>query len=165
MYRYDDSDIINICRNQEGYVKDIMTRLDNRNLLKSVNSTPLNEFKRPQDVFKITKEKLNQCELEISEKFDIDKDYVILNLPEYPNFSETKTHVSFRGKLFHLSEISSIVGALKNAKFNYPDICLYVPKEDRDKFDNFKLENYLELPEKSENSFDSIYSDQSKLFI
>ena len=165
MFHYDDSDIISLCRNQEGYVKDIIERLDNRNLLKNVNSTPLNEFERPQEVFKIKKEKLKKCEEEISEDMDIDRDYVILNLPEYPVFSEMKTQVSFRGKLFHLSEISSIVGALKNARFNYPDICLYVPKEDRPKFENFNLENYLELPEKSENSFDSIYADQSKLFI
>lgn len=165
MYNYDDSDIISICRNQKGFVKDIIERLDNRNLLKNVNSTPLNEFKRPQDVFNIKKEKLYKCEEEISEDMDIEKDYVILNIPEYPNFSEMKTQVSFRGKLFHLSQISSIVGALKNARFNYPDICLYVPKEDRHKFENFALENYLELPEKSENSFDSIYLNQSKLLI
>jgi len=165
IYHYDDSDIINICRTQEGYIKDIIERLDNRNLLKNVNSTPLNEFERPQDVFRIKDEKLKKCEEEISEEMEIDKDYVILNIPEYPIFSEMKTQVSVRGKLFHLSEISSIVGALKNARFNYPDICLYVPKEDRHKFKNFDLESYLELPEKSKNSFDTIYSDQSKLLI
>lgn len=165
MYKYDDSDIISICRSQEGFVKDIIERLDNRNLLKNVNSTPLNEFERPQNVFKIKKEKLTKCEEEISEEMDIEKEYVILNIPEYPNFSEMKTQVSFRGKLFNLSQISSIVGALKNARFNYPDICLYVPNEDRHKFENFDLENYLELPEKSENSFDTIYSNQSRLLI
>ncbi|MDR2967516.1 MAG: HD domain-containing protein [Methanobacteriaceae archaeon] len=165
MYHYDDSDIVSICRNQEGFVKDMIERLDNRNLLKNVNSTPLNEFERPQDVFKIKKEKLKKSEEEISEEMDIEKDYVILNIPEYPNFSEMKTQVSFGGKLYHLSDISSIVGALKNARFNYPDICLYVPKEDRHKFKNFNLEDYLELPEKTENSFDTIYSDQSKLLI
>ena len=163
MYNYDDSDIISICRNHEGFAKDIIERLDNRNLLKNVNSTPLNEFERPQEIFKIKKEKLNKCEEEISEEMDIEKEYVILNIPEYPNFSEMKTRVSFRGKLFHLSDISSIVGALKSAKFNYPDICLYVPKEDRYKFENFELEKYLELPEKTGKSFDTIYSDQSKL--
>ncbi|MCL2116300.1 MAG: HD domain-containing protein [Methanobrevibacter sp.] len=165
MYHYDDSDIINICRNQEGYVKDIIERLDNRNLLKNVNSTPLNEFERPQDVFKIKKEELKKSEEQISEDMEIERDYVILNIPEYPNFSEMQTQVSFRGKLFHLSDISSIVGALKVARFNYPDICLYVPKEDRHKFEKFDLEDYLELPEKSENSFDAMYSDQSKLLI
>jgi HD superfamily phosphohydrolase len=165
MYKYDDSDIMSICRNQEGFIKDIIERLDNRNLLKNVNSIPLNEFERPQDIFKIKKEKLKKCEEEISEDMNINRNYVFVNIPEYPNFSEMKTQVSFRGKLFHLSQISSIVGALKNARFNYPDICLYVPKEDRHKFENFDLENYLELPEKTENSFDTIYSNQSKLLI
>ena len=163
MYEYDDLDIVNICRNQDGYVKDIIKRLDNRNLLKNVNSTPLNEFERPHDVFKINSEKLIKCEEDISQEMEIDRDYVILNLPEYPNFSEMKTQVAFRGKLYYLSEISSIVGALKKARFNYPDICLYVPKEERHKFENFELEDYLDLPEKSEDSFDSSYSNQSKL--
>ena len=165
IYEYDDSDIINICRNQEGFVKDIISRLDNRNLLKKVSSIPLNEFERPQEVFRIKQKKLNQCEEEISEEMGIEREYVILSFPEYPLFSEMKTQVSFRGKLYHLSEISSIVGALKKARFNYPDICLYVPKEDRHKFEDFDLEDYIELPEKSENSFDFIYSNQSKLLL
>jgi len=171
IYKYDDSDMICICRNvdeneSEGlkFVKDIINRLDNRNLLKNVSSTSLNQFEKPQEVFEIDKKTLNKCEKEIGEDKGIDKDYVILNIPEYPRFDEMKTQVAVGEELFHLSEISSIVKALQTARFNYPDICLYVPKEDRDKFKNFKLEDYLDLPEKSKNKFDTIHVQQSKLF-
>jgi HD superfamily phosphohydrolase len=94
----------------------------------------------------------------------IDKDYVILNIPEYPRFDEMKTQVALGDELFHLNEISSIVKALQSARFNYPDMCLYVPKEDKHKFKNFKLDDYLDLPEKSENKFDTVHVEQSKLF-
>jgi HD superfamily phosphohydrolase len=164
MYKYDDIDIVSICRNSDGFIKDIITRIDNRNLLKIVSSTRLNEFVNPNDVYKIEEKVIRKCEKEISEDFEIDKKYVIINIPEYPKFSEMKTQVAFGEKLFHLSEISSIVGALKDARFNYPDICLYVPKEERNKFKKFKLENYLDLPEKAKNKFNISHTYQSKLF-
>ena len=39
MYKYDDADIIGIFRNSEGYPKEIMERLDNRNIFKRVKTT------------------------------------------------------------------------------------------------------------------------------
>lgn len=163
IYNYDDSDIINICRNQEGFIKDIMTRIDRRNLLKSVFSLPLKEFKRPHEIFKIKSKALAKCEKEISEDLKIDPNYVMLNISEYPKFGEMETKISIENKEFPLNKISNIVGALEKAQFNYPDISLYVPKEDKSKFKNFKIEKYLDLPERLKNSFDGIYSDQSKL--
>ncbi|HML05372.1 MAG TPA: hypothetical protein VK426_06335, partial [Methanobacterium sp.] len=44
-----------------------------------------------------------------------------------------------------LNEISSLVSALKNVRFNYADICIYVPEEFADKASKFPFENYLEL--------------------
>lgn len=171
MYKYDDSDIVCMCRNVDEtesknhtFIKDIITRLDNRNLLKGICSTRLNEFETPQEIFEIEKKTLEKCEEDISEDMGIDRDYVILNIPEYPRFDEMKTQVAFGDKLFHLNEISSIVKALQSARFNYPDICLYIPKEDKSKFTHFKLDNYIDLPERSENKFDTVHVEQSKLF-
>ncbi len=171
IYKYDDSDMLCICRNVDesesdnnAFIKNIITRLDNRNLLKSVCSTRLNEFENPPEIFNINKKVLYKCEEEIGEDMGIDKDYIILNIPEYPRFDEMKTQVALGDELFHLNEISSIVKALQTARFNYPDICLYVPKEDKDKFKNFKLDNYLDLPKRAENKFDKVHFEQSKLF-
>jgi HD superfamily phosphohydrolase len=164
LYSYDDIDIISLCRNSEGFIKDIITRLDNRNLLKILDSIRLNEFANPQDIFKIKEKTLRKCEEEISEDLKINKEHIIINIPEYPKFSEMKTQVAFGDKLFNLSDISSIVGALKDARFNYPDICLYGPKEEKDKFKKFKLENYMDLPEKPQNKFNTLHTDQLRLF-
>ena len=163
MYKYDDADMISMCRSSEGFSRDIMERIDNRNLLKVAKSEPINGFENPEKIFKIEKDKLTKAEEEISEDFRVDRNYVILSLPEYPRFDEMKTWVSFGENLYHLNEISSIVGALSSARFNSADICLYVPKEDKDKLNRFKLDNYLDLPERI-NKFDTIHFEQSKLF-
>ena len=155
--------MISMCRSSEGFSRDIMERIDNRQLLKVAKSEAVNSFESPEKIFKIEKDKLAKAEEEISEDFGLDRDYVIINLPEYPSFDEMKTWVSVGENLYHLNEISSIVGALSSARFNIPDICLYVPKEDLDKIKRLKLENYIDLPEKV-NKFDTIHFEQSKLF-
>ena len=163
MYKYDDADITVICRNSEGYIQDIMNRIDNRDFFKRAKTIRLNSFKHPEKIYKITSDELRKAEKEIAEDYGMDKDYIIINIAEYPRFDEMKTQVSLDGKLYPLTEISNIVGALSKARFNIPDINLYVPKEDRDKFEKIKLENYLDLPEIDKEKFHSIHYDQMKL--
>ena len=139
-----------------------MQRIDNRNLLKVAKSEAVNSFDTPEKIFKIEKDKLHKAEEEISEDFNLDRNYVILSIPEYPRFDEMKTWVSFGENLYHLNEISSIVGALSSARFNSADICLYVPKEDLGKLNRLKLDHYIDLPERVKK-FDTIHFEQSKL--
>ena len=58
MYKYDDSDMISMCRSSEGFSRDIMERIDNRNLLKVAKSEQVSNFEKPEQIFKIEKEKL-----------------------------------------------------------------------------------------------------------
>lgn len=164
MYKYDDADIIGIFRNSEGYPKEIMKRLDNRNLFKRVKTIRLDNFKNPEKLYKIKNKELRKAEEEIAMDYDIDKDYVILNIAEYPRFDEMKTEVSVDGKLYPLTEISNIIAALSKARFNIPDISLYVPEEEKSKFKKFKMEHYLDLPEIDKEKYHSIHYDQLKLF-
>lgn len=164
IYKYDDTDIIALCRGSEGFIKDIMTRLDNRNFFKRAHVIRLNNFKTPEKIYKITQNELRKAEEEIAEYYGLDKDYVILNIAEYPRFDEMKTQVSVDDKLYPLNEISNIIGALSKARFNIPDISLYVPKEDKEKIKRFKLENFLDLPEIDENRPHGTHYDQLTLF-
>ena len=164
MYKYDDADIIGIFRNSEGYPKEIMERLDNRNIFKRVKTIRLDNFKNPEKLYKIENKELRKAEEEIAVDYDINKDYVILNIAEYPRFDEMKTEVSVDGKLYPLTEISNIIAALSKARFNIPDISLYVPEEEKSKFKKFKMEHYLELPEIDKEKYHSIHYDQLKLF-
>ena len=165
MYKYDDSDIISIFRRCDNeYANDIMRRLDNRIVPKRVKTIRLDNFKSPEKMYKIKPEELRKAEEEIAEDYGLDKDYVFINIAEYPRFDEMKTQVSVDGKLYPLTEISNIIGALSKARFNIPDISVYVPEEDKPKFDKFKLENYVDLPEIDREKFHGIHYDQIKLF-
>ena len=165
MYKYDDSDIISIFRRCDNeYANDIMRRLDNRIVPKRVKTIRLDNFKSPEKMYKIKPEELRKAEEEIAEDYGLDKDYVFINIAEYPRFDEMKTQVSVDGKLYPLTEISNIIGALSKARFNIPDISVYVPEEDKPKFGKFKLENYVDLPEIDREKFHGIHYDQIKLF-
>ena len=108
--------------------------------------------------------RLRKAEEEIAEDYGLDKDYVFINIAEYPRFDEMKTQVSVEGKLYPLTEISNIIGALSKARFNIPDISVYVPEEEKSKFTKLKLENYIDLPEIDREKFHGIHYDQIKLF-
>lgn len=165
IYKYDDADIVGIFRHCENlYVRDIMSRLDNRHIMKRVKTIRLDNFKYPEKMYKIEQKTLRKAEEEIGQDYDIDKDYVFINIAEYPRFDEMKTQVSVEGKLYPLSEISNIIGALSKARFNIPDISVYVPQDEMSKFTKFKLENYLDLPEIDREKFHGIHYDQIKLF-
>lgn len=162
MYKYDDADMISICRHSEGLSREMMEKIDNRNLLKRAKVLPVNLFEEPEKIFKIEKEDILKAEEEISEDFNLNRDYTILNIAEYPRFEEMKTLVEFGDKLYHLSEISSIVDALNNARFNSSDLCLFVDKDDIEKVRRLKIENYLDLPETT-RKYDTIHTDQVRL--
>ncbi len=165
IYKYDDAEIIGVFRHcEDEFVNDIMARLDNRRIMKRVKTIRLDNFKYPEKMYKIEQKELRKAEEEIAEDYDIDKNYVFINIAEYPRFDEMKTQVNLDGKLYPLTEISNIIGALSKARFNIPDISVYVDESEKSKFSKFKLENYLDLPEIDREKFHGIHYDQIKLF-
>jgi hypothetical protein len=148
IYEYDDTDIISISRAKEGFIKEIMIRLDNRDLFKNVFCLKLDEIDYPEEIFKISREDIKKYEHEISEDLDIPADYVIIDVPEYPSFDEMRTLVSVDEDIVKLSEISSIVGALNAARFNHADLCIYLPENYAGRASTFSFEEYLNLGQK-----------------
>lgn len=146
IYKYDDADIIISARNKKGFIADMMHRLDNRKLFKTVYSLKLDELENPSSVFKLEDNIIKSFELEISEELDIPPEYVIIDVPDYPSFDEMKTTVSSDGKLINLSEISTIVRTLRDARFNHADLCIYLPEEYSNSAKGFNFENFIEIP-------------------
>ena len=165
IYKYDDSDIISLFRQSDDkIVNDMINRLDNRNIPKRVKTIRLDNFKNPEKLYKIEQKTLRKAEEEIAEDYGMDKNYIFINIAEYPRFDEMKTQVSVENKLYPLTEISNIIGALSKARFNIPDISVYVPRDEKDKFEKLKLNHYLDLPEIDREKFHGIHYDQIKLF-
>ena len=164
IYKYDDNDMISIFRHCDNpFVNDIMNRLDTRRIMKRVKTIRLDNFKFPEKMYNINQDTLIKAEAEIAEDYGLDKDYVYINIAEYPRFDEMKTQVNVDGRLYPLTKISNIIGALSKARFNIPDISVYVDNDEKSKFEKFKLENYLELPEIDKDKFHGIHYDQIKL--
>ncbi|MBE6504655.1 MAG: HD domain-containing protein [Methanobrevibacter sp.] len=165
MYKYDDSDIISLFRQSDDeIVRDMINRLDNRIIPKRVKTIRLDNFKTPEKLYKIEQKTLRKAEEEIAEDYNMDRNYVFINIAEYPRFDEMKTQVNVDEKLYPLTEISNIIGALSKARFNIPDISVYVPIEEKERFDKLKLNHYLDLPEIDREKFHGIHYDQIKLF-
>ena len=147
IYQYDDLDIITSARSQDGYIKDMISRLDNRELFKTVFSLKLDEIENPEAVFKLSSQEIIKTEKELSEDLNIPHGYLIFDVPEYPSFDEMKTMVSVNNGRVKLGEISTIVSALKDARFNHADLCIYVPKEYSSKVSGVRFEDYIEIPD------------------
>jgi uncharacterized protein len=147
IYKYDDLDIISMARYQDGFIGDMMHRLDNRKLFKTVYALKLDELENPNAVFKIEHEKIKLFENEIAEELDIPKEYVIIDVPDYPSFDEMKTLVGTKEELVNLSDISTIVSTLRDARFNHADLCVYLPEEYSNCAKGFHFKSYIEIPE------------------
>ena len=145
IYHYDDVDIIAAARSQEGYVHDLMHRMDNRDLFKTVYSIEMDEINDPETLFKMNESDIRKIELEISEDLNVHMDNIILDIPEYPSFDEMSTIVSLNGSEVKLGNISMLVNALKGARFKHADVCIYLPENDADKASKFPFKDYIPL--------------------
>lgn len=145
IYQYDDADILTAARAQDGFVLDLIKRLDNRSIYKTVYSLKLDEVRDPQNLFDIPDQKIKEIEGEISEDLGVGKEHVMLDIPEYPSFQEMSTLVAVNGDRKKLRDISSIVKALNIARFDHADLCIYLPEEYSDKAVNFPFNDYIPL--------------------
>jgi HD superfamily phosphohydrolase len=146
IYLYDDLDIISAARAQKGYIKDIIHRLDNRSLYKTVYSLKLDELDTPESLFQIDEEKIRKIEKDIAEDMKIPYEQIIMDIPEYPSFHEMSTLVALdEDEIKKLGEISSIVNALNEARFNHADLCIYLPPENASKAVDFPFREYIPL--------------------
>lgn len=164
LFFLDDYELITRCKNSTiEYTRNMIERIENRQLFKVIKTIGLNNFIKPNDVFKINIKDITKAEHEIAEDYNIDKNYVFISLPEYPKFDEMKTQIAIGDDLYNLNEVSSIVQALNKARFNYPDISLYASKEHADILKKVDISNYLELPEISEKTLNKTHFDQRDL--
>jgi HD superfamily phosphohydrolase len=145
IYSYDDIDIISAARSEKGYIKDMISRLDNRQLFKRVFSLKLDDISNPQDVFNMNPQLIKKTETQMAEDLDVELDYLLIDIPEYPAFDEISTPVSLNGSTKSLGEVSNLVTALQDARFNHADLAIYMPEENTRGVNKFPFENYLAL--------------------
>jgi uncharacterized protein len=145
IYRYDDTDIISLARSEEGYIHDIMERLDTRQLYKRVYSLKFDDINNPKRIFQMSDSNIQKVEEEIADDLGVDKDFILVDVPEYPIFHEMSTPVSLNGDTVMLGDVSNLVMALKDVRFNHADLCIYLPEEYADSASKLNFIDYLNL--------------------
>lgn len=146
IYKYDDTDIISAARSQTGYIHEIMRRLDTRQLYKRVYSLKIDETIPPQYIFKLEL-KIKKIEEEIADELGTYHDCILLDIPEYPSFHEMSTPVSVNGDTVKLGDVSNLVRALKDARFNHADLCIYLPEDYAKQALKLNFREFLDIPD------------------
>lgn len=135
--RMDDTGMFTLLRTSEGYPKDVIGRLDERRLFKTVCRQRIKSLD-------ISVEKIDTAELasSISSAFGIPEGYVLADLPE-ANLSEFKIKVEHDGTLKTIGEVSSLAKALEKSEEDKLTLGVYASPEHVAKFSDFNLNDYL----------------------
>lgn len=145
---YDDGDLINIARTVPGIPAKTMKNLDTRHLYKIADTINLAKYENPEKIFEMDECELRRAEEEIAQTLDIDREEVIIDMPEALSFKGMTIQVKNGDELNPLTEVSTVVHSLNKAQYNYADLSLYLSKENKQKAlaKNIKLEDYMTLP-------------------
>ncbi len=138
----DDIDLVHGLRNTRGYSRDIMSRIDRRNLFKITFKEKISlieeKFRRNmlEDSLKI--------EERMADDFKIKQGYVLIDMPE-TKMSEFKILVESDDGLKLINEVSTLARALEKAEEEKLTFCIYTAKEYIEKLKNFNIEDYIEF--------------------
>lgn len=134
---WDDIDLITFLRNQEGYCGDIMKRIDERRLFKTVFRQKLTALGADFDGKTATKVKDEICS-----EMKIPPGYVLVDVPKL-NLSEFKMKIECDGELRPIAEVSSLASALEKSELQNLTFGIYTSTEYADRFSKFDIDDYL----------------------
>lgn len=140
--RMDDIDLIHALRNADGYPKEIMDRIDNRRLFKTVFQGKIMSI--TENFRKNMAEKSGEIENRIAEDFGIEEGYLLLDIPGM-KMPEFKILIESDNGLKFIDEISNLARSLEKAEEEKLAVCIYTNPENREKLKGFDAEKYIEF--------------------
>lgn len=138
--QWDDFAVVNKLRNSQGYAKEIIERIEERNLFKIFFQERIKSF--PSKFIKNMKKDTKGLELKISHDFGIPEGYLLADLPEM-SFSEFRILIETKNGLKRIDEVSTLVRALESSEKEKLTFCLYTPLEYKERLKDFKIGNYV----------------------
>ncbi len=122
LLRMDDHDIVAFLRDQEGFAREMIERIDSRRLFKRAIYVSCS---------RLGVERINtkRAEREIAGMAGVDEDCVIVDIPEIEEAKELKAIVDVEGQRVKLEEISPLVRALREAEKDTMKLGVYTKKE------------------------------------
>jgi putative nucleotidyltransferase with HDIG domain len=141
----DDIDLIHRLRNSRAYPRDMMKRIDQRKLFKIAFQEKISQIEENfrNDMAKDHK----KIEEKIAEDFEIERGYVLIDMPE-TKMSEFKVLIESDDGLKLIDEISSLARALERAEEEKLTFCIYLPLELMGKLNDFDVEEYIQFSQK-----------------
>ena len=106
----------------------------------------LDDVPNPEAVFQMDSDNIRKVEEEISSELGANNDCILVDIPEYPSFHEMTTPVSLNGDTVKLGDVSNLVRALKDARFNHADLCIYLPEEYADQAVKLNFRDLINIP-------------------
>jgi hypothetical protein len=127
--KMDDSGLLEMIRNDDGYAGELAHRLDNRKLYKRALYVGFDEV--GEGVLKHRKN-IKRVEAEIASEVGIDAESVLIDIPKNPEIAEMKALVKINNKMLRLDEASHVVSTLEQAHRDNWKMGVYTPKEHRE---------------------------------
>ena len=119
----DDYDITCLMRNSDGFPKEIITRLDNRDLYKRALYVPLHQVG-----IDIERVEIEEAEREIAETAGVDPLEVIVDIPPI-EVEDFDIPVEVDGEKINIVEVSPLVKSLKEAHLRSVTLGVYTTQE------------------------------------
>ncbi|RLI92509.1 MAG: HD domain-containing protein [Candidatus Altiarchaeales archaeon] len=138
----DDIDLVSRLRNAKGYPRDMMKRIDRRELFKIAfqEGISLIEEGLREEMLKNSRE----IEEGIADDLGVDRGYILIDIPEI-KMSEFRILIESDDGLKLINEVSSLARALEKAEEEKLVFCIYTPPEYMKNLKGFDVEKYMEF--------------------
>lgn len=136
----DDIDLVHCLRSAGGYSSDIMRRIDERRLFKTVASVSASSIRKP--VLRRICDKRAEIEAEICSEFGVPLGYALLDCPESKP-EEFKVKIQVNGQLKSIREVSYLARSLEKSEKEKIMVSVHTPPQHVKSMKNIRLEKYL----------------------
>jgi uncharacterized protein len=140
LFRLDDIGLVGLMRDSEGYVGDIMRRIDGRRLFKKVFGERL-ALLSPESVRELG-ENAPEVQERIRSDLGIDEGYLLLDYPE-ASMSEYRVSVKTSEGLKSIAELSQLANALEKSERDKLTVNVYARDEDGKMLGGFRPQDYF----------------------
>jgi HD superfamily phosphohydrolase len=136
----DDIDLISLLRGFGTYPADIMNRIDERRLFKTISSLKASTLNKR--VLTKIQNKCEKIEKEICGDFGVEEGYLLIDYPEEKS-SEFKVKIEADGELKSIKEVSSLARSLESSEKEKIKVSLHAPPECARKLKKLNVLDYL----------------------
>lgn len=136
----DDTDVVTLLRGFGGYPSEIMQRLDDRRLFKTMASFKASSVKKP--VLNKIRRDCERIESEICSDFDLELGHALLDCPEAKS-EEFKVKIEVDGELKSIKSVSYLARSLEKSEKEKIMVCLYGPPEAAKKLRRLDIQSYI----------------------